>query len=104
MTPPIEATPSSQPLPCIVRDSGLGRAPFRLEGANLAIEMVRLEADLPQADGPEEMLAVIEGSVRVVCPGESHELRAGQGVLVPADLSRGLEVHGAALIYRGRRK
>lgn len=89
---------------CAVHDSGMGSAPFRTSGASLDIAMMRLDADVAETSGPEEMLAVLEGGLRLVCPEEVHDLKAGQGVLIPADVPHRLEVQAPALIYRVRAK
>lgn len=89
---------------CAVHDSGMGSAPFQTSGASLDIEMIRLEADVAETSGPEEMLAVLDGRVRLVCPEEAHDLKAGQGVLIPADVPHRLEVQVPSLIYRVRAK
>ena len=89
---------------CAVHDSGMGSAPFQTSGASLDITMMRLDADGAEASGPEEMLAVLEGRVRLVCPEEAHDLKAGQGVLIPADVPHRLEVQAPALLYRVRAK
>lgn len=91
-------------LDCTVLDSRFAENPFQAGGAALDVEMLRLTADVAETSGPEAMLAVLEGAVRVICPDETHDLAAGQGVLIPAQLPHRLEVAGAALIYRVRAK
>ena len=99
MSAPTTAAPA-----CAVHDSGMGASPFRTAGASLDIEMLRLDADVAETAGPEEMLAVLEGRVRLVCPEETHDLSAGQGVLIPADVPHRLEVQAPSLVYRVRAK
>lgn len=99
MSAPTTAAPN-----CAVHDSGMGASPFRTAGASLAIEMLRLNADVLEASGPEEMLAVLEGRVRLVCSEETHDLAAGQGVLIPADVPHRLEVQAPTLVYRVQAK
>ena len=99
------SVPDNQTQTCAIYDSGMaervaGTDPFRAGGAKLDIEMLRLDADLPETSGPEEMLAILDGQARLVCPEESHELTAGQGILIPAGTPHRLEVRGTALVYR----
>ena len=95
---------TSPPEHCATYDSGLGATPFQASGASLTVEMRRLATDLPETTGPEEMLAILEGNARIVCPDETHELKAGQGILIPASVPHRLEVQGSTLIYRVKAK
>lgn len=85
---------------CTVTDSGLGAAPFALDGAGLRVRMDWVESGPGSSDGPEEMVAVLSGSAVLVSGDDRHALAAGQGALIPAGAPRRWEVAGRALIYR----
>ncbi|QDL94671.1 cupin domain-containing protein (plasmid) [Paroceanicella profunda] len=85
-----------------VEQSGLGAAPYHAQGASLSVDLGWLEAEAPEATGPEEMLAVLEGALTLTCDGARHALSAGQGALIPAGARRALVPQGRALLYRVR--
>lgn len=89
---------------CTTYESGLGRAPFAARGADLDVRIDRLAEPAAEAGGAEQMLAVLEGAVRVVCPDEEHELAAGEGLLIPAEVPHTIEPLGACVLYRVRAK
>lgn len=85
---------------CTVTPTGMGAAPFAGAGNDLAISLVRGCAGLPEGPGPEQMVAVLEGRLRLVCPEETHELAAGDGILIPEGLACRWEMLEPALVYR----
>lgn len=84
---------------CTVTDSGMGAAPFALDGAGLRVRMDWVESGADSSSGPEEMVAVLSGSAVLVSGDDRHELAAGQGALIPAGAPRRWEVPDRALIY-----
>lgn len=84
---------------CTVTDSGMGAAPFALDGAGLRVRMDWVESGQGSGDGPEEMVAVLSGSAVLVSGDDRHQLSTGQGALIPAGAPRRWEVAGRALIY-----
>ncbi|MFT4151723.1 MAG: cupin domain-containing protein [Paracoccaceae bacterium] len=85
---------------CTVEATGLGAGPFQSAGCDLDVAMTRDAADLPQT-GAEQMVALLEGRARLDCSGESHELSAGEGILIPAGLTcRWQVLEQPALFYR----
>lgn len=80
--------------------TGMGAAPFHSDGRDLQVTMTRQVADLPATPGPEQMVALIEGRARLTCPGEVHDLAAGDGILIPAGLACDWQVLEPALFYR----
>lgn len=87
-----------------ISQSSLGSAPFAAEGADLACSMDWIMSEERSLSGPEEMIAVLEGSLRLVCDGETHELAAGMGALVAAGSARRLSPKGPVLLYRVRHR
>lgn len=83
-----------------VAASGMGTQPFEASGASLSISMGWVEQGVFRDSGPEEMVAVMEGAALLVSGDERHELKAGQGVLIPEGMPRRWEVPERALIYR----
>lgn len=87
---------------CKTFDSGLGRASFVAHGTVLDVRLDRLTGSVAQPAGAEEMLAVLEGQVRVIHSDETHDLAAGEGLLIPAHLSFTVEPRGEVVLYRVR--
>lgn len=85
---------------CTVTPTGMGATPFSGAGNDLAISLERGCAGLPEGPGPEQMVAVLEGRLRLVCPDEVHELAAGDGILIPEGLACRWEMLEPALVYR----
>ena len=85
-------------------NSGLGEEPFAAQGRDLAARMDWIMSEERSLDGPEEMIAVLEGALRLVCDGETFELSAGQGALISEGSARRLSPRGQALLYRVHRK
>ncbi|HEY0297338.1 MAG TPA: cupin domain-containing protein [Bordetella sp.] len=85
---------------CRVEQSGMGKAPFGIEGERLAARMERIRGTFDEAPGAEEMIAVLDGEARLVCDDEDYALRAGLGLLVPAGMPLHWEVPGEAVVYR----
>lgn len=85
---------------CRTEATGLGAQVFRDAGNELAILMTRDAANLPDRAGPEQVIALLEGRARLVCPDETHDLAAGDGILIPADTPCRWEVIEPALFYR----
>ncbi|MAC79144.1 MAG: hypothetical protein CML66_13890 [Rhodobacteraceae bacterium] len=87
-----------------ISQSTLGTDPFATEGQELAGTMDWIMSEERSLSGPEEMIAVLEGALRLVCDGETHELETGQGALIAEGSVRRLSPRGPALVYRVRYK
>lgn len=87
---------------CTVAPSGMGDAAFEAGGRELSVRMGWITEALTEAPGPEEMVAVLEGSVVLVTGDERHSLGKGLGVLIPAGRARRWELEAPALLYRVR--
>ncbi|PTX03257.1 hypothetical protein [Pararhodobacter aggregans] len=91
---------------CRIHDSGLGAAPFAVRGAALSVAMERLpvgaSAALSARGGPEEMVALLEGSATLRADDGEHALVPGTGVLIPAGSAREWTILTPALVYRVR--
>lgn len=85
-------------------NSRIGDEPFAADGSDLSVAMDWIMAEERSTDGPEEMLAVLEGALRLICDGETYDLKAGQGALIAAGSARRLSPSGSALVYRVRHK
>ena len=89
---------------CTVQSTGFGTPGFQAAGNELKVTMTRSAGELPAAPGAEQMVALLEGRALLLCGDERHELAAGEGILVPADLACEWQVIEPALFYRVARK
>ncbi|MFB9947973.1 cupin domain-containing protein [Rhizobium puerariae] len=87
---------------CQVSQTGFARQPFHTEGRDLIVDMVRMAGESREPAGPEEVVAVLEGTARIDCGDESFQLPAGSGLLIAAGLPRRWDIEGEALVYRVR--
>lgn len=87
---------------CRVLQSDFARsADFAAAGDHLDVQMLRPHMAFSRPAGKETMFAVIEGGLRLTCTddGESHDLLAGEGLLVPAGTPLDCLPRGDLLLY-----
>jgi len=89
---------------CTVQSTGFGTPGFQAAGNELVVTMTRDAGELPAAPGAEQMVALLEGRALLVCGDERHELAAGEGILVPANLACEWQATEPSLFYRVARR
>lgn len=89
---------------CEVYESGWAAEKFYASGEELAVKMIHFIGTESNDDGPEEMIALLEGEIELNCDGEKYSLAAGQGILIPAGVSRLLHTKKESLLYRVHKK
>jgi quercetin dioxygenase-like cupin family protein len=59
---------------------------LRVQGKTLTVELRHWTTDeTGETTGPEEIGAVLAGRFELICGDESHQLGAGQGILIPSN-------------------
>ncbi|EAQ02371.1 hypothetical protein OB2597_19851 [Pseudooceanicola batsensis HTCC2597] len=85
---------------CVTYTTDMGRTPFAAAGDELAVDMRWVSEPIGAHTAGEELVALIEGTGRLTCDGEVHDLAGGQGVLIPSGAERSWQFEAPALLYR----
>jgi|GEM_PF-1917052 len=92
---------------CRVVDSGFAAdGAFKAAGAHLDAQMMQVSGAADFGLGKEAMFAVLAGGLHLTCTddGETHQLTAGEGLLVPQNTPVSLVADKGTLLYVVRAK